>query len=433
MKSLILTAGTHGPCRSESADSRHNNYITIVEWYVTAMATSGQDGPDGRGSGIRFVHWWQDGDGGAGLNALLEGFRGRKPNESVVPEQESNLSMQVKSDILREEPPDVWVEWPGASMRPYRESRALADVSSVWKESGLEANCRSGPERAARDGDAYYTVPLNIHRSNVLFYRPRHLEDAGIDPGSIGDPEGFLTVLEQLGDGEGAPLILPLKNPWVALQLWETVLLGKTNAETLESILHGEAESHENVIRESLALLDAYTEYAPDDSLFTGLPGASSQFLDGAGTFYPQGDWVAAEFTDATGFDLGEEWECVPFPGTGDAYVVVMDGLMVSPSALADDGVRQFARYAASRDGQRAFNVHKESLPPRSDIEMDAFSPFLQRQHDDLERVRDQPLSLTHGLAVAPDRRIEATAAMATFLSTSDVEESTRQLVAALG
>lgn len=184
-------------------------------------------------------------------------------------------------------------------MRPYR-SGELAVVTDVCDETSLAANCRAGPERAARDGDAYYTVPLNIHRTNNLFYDPRCLEIEGVDPTKIGDPDEFLGMLEQLDDG--APLLLPLKNPWVALQLWESIHLGKAGARTLGSITRRGGPAHEGVVRESLAVLSGDADHAPDDALFTALPDANHRFAVGSAASYPQDDRVVAGFTDAADF-----------------------------------------------------------------------------------------------------------------------------------
>lgn len=55
-----------------------------------------------------------------------------------------------------------------------------------------------------------YSVPVNIHRSNVLWYNPSLLEDAGIDgpPASIAE---FIDALKAVEDGTqsiGVPLVI---------------------------------------------------------------------------------------------------------------------------------------------------------------------------------------------------------------------------------
>lgn len=381
---------------------------------------------------VSFAHWWESGDGGDGLSALIDGFNEQSSGIDVEPTQATNLSLKIKTDILREQPMDVWTEWPGASTVPYRESGTLADLSAVWHDTCLEENCREGAKRAARDDGRYFTIPLNIHRSNNLFYDPQRLDAAGIDPTQISDPESFLDILAQIEDEVEVPLLLPMKNPWLALQMWETILLGSTSVSTYEEIINGNAARHERAIREALSLLDSYTNYTSDSSLFTSLTDANSRFRDGTGVFYAQGDWVVPGFTEAAGFELGERWDCVAFPGTEDAYVMVMDGLMVSNVAGDDDAVDEFVRYVASRDAQRRFNVRKGSLPPRTDVSVDGFSQFHKRQRQELSRVAHQPLSLTHGLAIEPVALIESKNAIATFLSEWDAEGCARSLVSAL-
>ena len=80
----------------------------------------------------------------------------------------------------------------------------------------------------------------------------------------------------------------------------------------------------------------------------------------------------------------------------------------------------------------RRFNEAKGSLPPRTDVTIDSFSPFHRSQYDDFNRSRSQPPSITHGLAVAPDVLIELKSSIATYVTTWDLDETTRRFVTAL-
>lgn len=395
------------------------------------MTTFRSQQPTSNSNAVTFAHWWGHGDGAGALNALLDGFKQVNPTVDVEPSQLANLSMEVKSSILKEKPPDVWVEWPGANMHPYNRSGTLAGLTEIWETTGLKDHSYNGPESASLIDDEYFSIPLNIHRVNNLFYNPHRLEDAGINVSRLQDPYDLLDAIETFDD-DGQGFMLPLKDPWTALQLWETLLLGITDARRYEQIMNGNARQYEQEIQDSFYLLDEYREYAPDGALFMSLTDANEEFQRGGGVFYQQGDWVAGAFGEDDNFEYGEDWDVTAFPGTEQVYDVAMDALMVSKGALERDSVRQFVEYVASPEALRRFNLQKGSVPPRNDVRTNDFPAVLKQQQRDFSQVREQPLSLTHGLAVSPDKLIEIKTAIASFLATGGTDGCASDVVSVL-
>ncbi|MFW6017302.1 MAG: ABC transporter substrate-binding protein [Halapricum sp.] len=372
------------------------------------------------------------GDGEAAMDALLEGFESRHPEVSLGDVTDENLSLVVKSRILKEEPPDAWIEWPGKNLTPYVEAGVLADVSSVWTETDMQRQYLDGPRKAAVFDETYHAVPLNIHRINNLFYNVDLAVEAGVDPSRVSSPREFVEVLQQVEAETGrVGMLLPMKNPWTVLQLWETVLLGEHGHGVYQSVTDGEAGQHRRAIEDALDIVSAYAELATDDALYVSLTDANERFIDGESVFFHQGDWAAGAYTEADGFRYGSDWEHVPFPGTAGRYAMNMDAVIASETSDNDEAVEAFLRYAGSADGQRRFNQKKGSIPPRTDVSMGQFTDFLQRQHEDFESSRSQPLSITHGLGVRPEQLIELKTAISSFVADRDVGAAASELVAA--
>jgi len=93
-------------------------------------------------SDIELFHRLVGGDGGAALEALLDGFRQRHPDVPMNDVTDENLSLAVKSRILKENPPDSWLEWPGKNLQPYTDAGVLGDVSPVWTGGDMEQALR---------------------------------------------------------------------------------------------------------------------------------------------------------------------------------------------------------------------------------------------------------------------------------------------------
>ncbi|MBX0347465.1 ABC transporter substrate-binding protein [Haloarcula pellucida] len=387
----------------------------------------------GGGESGELLHRLVGGDGGAALDALFEGFSQRHPDVSMNDVADENLSLEVKSRILKESPPDVWMEWPGKNLKPYEDASVLGDVTAVWEDSDMEQYYLDGPREAATFDGTYRAVPLNIHRINNLFYDVRQAEELGLDPATIDSPRAFAEELRRIdAETDHTGMLFPMKNPWTVLQMWETVLLGEHGHETFRGVTDDAAAAHRRAIVDALDIVRQYAEVATEDKLYLSLTDANERFVDGESVFFHQGDWAAGAYTESAQFDYGTHWDHVPFPGTDGLYAMNMDAVIAANATDNPETVSTFLSYVGSADGQKRFNQKKGSIPPRTDVDTSAFTPFLQEQQTAFQQSTAQPLSITHGLGVRPDQLIELKTAMSSFVSSWDPEAVADEVVAAL-
>ncbi|WP_324758251.1 ABC transporter substrate-binding protein [Haloarcula sp. GH36] len=382
---------------------------------------------------IELLHRLVGGDGGAALDALLDGFTQQHPNVPLGDVTNENLSLTVKSRILKEDPPDVWIEWPGKNLKPYTDAGVVDDLSAIWTDGNMEQNYLDGPKDAARIDDTYRAVPLNIHRINNLFVNASLADEVGVDPARIDSPSAFAEELERIdAETDHVGMLFPMKNPWTVLQVFETVLLGEQGHDTYRAISDGRASTHRREIVQALEIVQRYGAVATEDRAYLSLTDANERFIEGESVFFHQGDWAAGAYTETDGFDYHSEWSHVPFPGTEGYYAMNMDSVVSAADTDAPDAVETFLRYVGSADGQRRFNRKKGSIPPRTDVDTGQFTPFLQEQQRAFQQSRGQPLSITHGLGVRPDQLIELKTAVSAFVSTWDVESAADSVITAL-
>ncbi|WP_008523961.1 ABC transporter substrate-binding protein [Halorhabdus tiamatea] len=380
-------------------------------------------------AGVEIAHAWAEGDGKRPLESLLEGFESRHPDVTVTDQYYPDLSLTVKSRILSENPPSTWVEWPGESLTPYMEASVLADISELWTETDMSEAYLEGPQNLARIDGEYVAVPINIHRLNSLFYNTELVEEHGLDPGRIESPRAFLDVLEEIDTDSVIGLQQPMKNPWTVLQLFSMLLIGQFGPETYRNVTGGDGPAYENEIRETVTLLDRYADLASEDATFLGMVEANEQFIDGESIFFTQGDWVAGTYRDIEGFDYGSEWDHVPFPGTDGVYAMGMDAIVASADQQGEKDTRTFLEFVGSPTALQAYNKEKGAIPPRRDVAIDGYPPFLQDQYRDFKQSGEQVGS--DALETHPERFVDAKAALARFVAERDVESTTQDFLEA--
>jgi glucose/mannose transport system substrate-binding protein len=386
----------------------------------------------GDGEGLEIIHWWTAGGEEEAFDALVEGFE-----ESTDYEADPNpapggagaaIDQEVQVRVLDEDPPGTFQIWPGEALRTYTDADALEPVGDLWEDGAEEEYLDSVVEASSPEGDVV-AVPINIHRLNNVFYNTEVLDDAGIEPDDIDSPEAFLEALEAADDAGYVGLAQQTQEPWGVLQLWEVVFTGQHGVDAFQQFLDGEAADLESEIEESLSLVEEYSEYFNEDAGSVSWDDANNDVITGDAAFHHNGDWAAGEYEGADDFEYGEEWEYIPFPGTEDVYTMVMDAFVMPTNNPSPDATEAWIEYCSTVDAQERFNPHKGSIPPRTDVSMDDFPPFLEDQMDDFENSDEQITSISHGSGLEPAQANEVEEAFAVFTDDWDPEETTQDLI----
>ncbi|MWV39982.1 ABC transporter substrate-binding protein [Natrialba sp. INN-245] len=380
---------------------------------------------------LEIVHWWTAGGEEQALNALLDGFEEAYPEHSV----ENNpapggagaaIDAAIQTRVIDQDPPSTFQIWPGEAVRPYLEADALESIDEVWEDE--DAYVDGVIDAAAPDGNLV-VAPINIHRLNNLFYNVDVVEDVGVDPTDAENPEDLLDLLEAADDAGYVGLAQQTQEPWGILQFWEMVFLGQYGASTYEQFLAGDAASLESEIADSLELVERISEFHNEDAGTVAWDEANADVITGDAAFHHNGDWAAGEYQGADGFEYGENWEYIPFPGTEGTYTMVMDGFVYPANNPTPEATEAFVSYCTTADAQERFNPHKGSIPPRTDVATDGFPPFLQDQMADFEASDEQTVTISHGSGLEPAKADQVQEAFAVFTDNWDVDETTQELI----
>jgi len=430
----------HNTTRTTRRDVLRGSGAAGAAAMVGLAGCIGGDGGDGGGSdSLEIVHWWTAGGEKEALDALLEGFQSEYPDIDVENNPApggagSALDTVIKNRVLNENPPSTFQIWPGKALFPYTDADMLNDIGdSVWGENDMESAYLDGVRAAAKGGtDSFVSVPINIHRLNNLFYNKSVVESAGVDPTAIDDPEQLVDALDTIAlETDATPMAHQTQAPWSTVQLWETIFIGEQDVDAFEEFTAGNVESLESEVKSATERLKQYSEYYPNDAGSISWDTGNGKIVDGEAAFIHQGDWAAGQYKTADGFEYDSDWGNVAFPGTEGVYSLVMDSFVHPTNNPSPDTTEKFLQYCGTTDAQRRFNTKKGSIPPRTDVSMDEFGPFLQAQSGDFADSDEQPPTIAHGTAVRPEVKSNIEGAFSSFLETDDVDETYEQLVSA--
>ena len=112
------------------------------------------------------------------------------------------------------------------------------------------------------DGEIY-SVPVNIHRGNVLWYNAHIFADHGLNPPKSFDQ--FFAVADKLKAAGIVPLSLASRDKWEVTNLFESILIGVGGAGFYRELVSGKLPWTDGRVKESLVLLKRMFAYINDD------------------------------------------------------------------------------------------------------------------------------------------------------------------------
>lgn len=130
---------------------------------------------------LEIFSWWA-GDEGPALQALIDLYNKDNSgveviNATVTGGSGVNAKAVLKTRMLGGEPPDSFQVHAGQELiGTWVAADRMEDLTPLFKEQGWMEVFPEGLIKNIGTDKGIWSVPVNIHRSNVLWYSPAHLE-----------------------------------------------------------------------------------------------------------------------------------------------------------------------------------------------------------------------------------------------------------------
>ena len=182
----------------------------------------------------------------------------------------------------------------------------VEDISALYDEFGLnDAFPQDLIDLLTVDGKIY-SVPANIHRSNVVWASPSALEAAGLDPEATYDSlDEWFVAMDAVEDA--GMTALSVATTWTQVHLLETVLMSSLGADAYNGLWDGSTDWSGSDVTAALEDFERLIGYTNTDRDGLDWPDAAQMVIDGNAAFNVMGDWAAGEF-DAQDLVAGEDY-----------------------------------------------------------------------------------------------------------------------------
>jgi glucose/mannose transport system substrate-binding protein len=402
--------------------------LAMAALLVTAAACGDDDddGDEGAADEFEFFSWWTGGGDSEGKEALLDLFAEENPGVEIVDSAVAggagtNAQAVLADRLLADDPPDSYQRHAGAELLADIDAGEVEDLTFLWDDEGWRDVFPADLVDMITVDDKIYSVPVNIHRSNLLWYNPAVLAEAGIAaPPATWDE--FLTQAATLEAAGKVPLTVG--PTWTQEHLLENVLLGELGADAYTGLWDASTDWESP---EVIAALDKYTEVLDHSNLSSAAADwqpALDPVIEGDAAYNVMGDWAVAYFETEKGLAFEDEYNVALSPGTNGVFNFLSDSFTLPVDAPHRDVAIEWLKLAGSREGQDTFNPIKGSIPARTDPDESLYTGYLALPLADWNNDATTVVgSLAHGAVADNAWKAEIDSALGEFVETGNSAE----------
>jgi glucose/mannose transport system substrate-binding protein len=352
---------------------------------------------------LEIFSWWA-GDEGPALKALIDQYAAKYPtieviNSTVTGGSGVNARAVLKTRMLGGDPPDSFQVHAGQELiGTWVVAKRMEDLTPLFKSEGWMTKFPPGLIQLLSAQGGIWSVPVNIHRSNVMWYVPANLDKWGVGPPSSWDQ--FLNTCKTL-QGKGLAHPLALGENWTYVHLWESVALGVLGPDGWASLWNGKMKFTDPKAVKVWDTFGKVLACANPDASGLSWQQAVDRMLKGEAAFNIMGDWAAGYMATTLKLEPGKGFGWTASPGTGGVFMMLSDSFGLPKGAKHRDATLKWLKLLGSREGQDTFNPLKGSIAARLDSDPLKYNNYLQSAAKDWKS--DKVVgSLAHG-AVAPE------------------------------
>ncbi|AXE37974.1 ABC transporter substrate-binding protein [Acidipropionibacterium virtanenii] len=388
----------------------------------------------GAGGEVGVFTWWADGSEKKGLDSLETLFKKQYPNDTfknlaVAGGSGSNAKAKLASDLKNGNPPGSFQGHAGAELMDYIDNDQVEPVDDIIKQlGGTSVFPKTLLDRLTVQGHIY-SVPVDIHRANVVWSNTALLKKAGVTSAPTSVDAWLADMAKVKASGVSTPL--SIGGTWTQTELLESILAANLGADEYNKLFTKDGKWDSDGVKKSIEQYKKALSFANTASDGDDWPNATDMVADGKAAYNVMGDWAVAEF-EMKGKKYHTDWDAFAMPGKDKIFDFLADSFTLPTGTKNPEGTKDWLRFVGSKDAQEAFNSVKGSIPPRTDVSTAKFSEYQQSAMKDFKDSSNVKIvsSIAHGAAVPLAWSSEINTAMSKFYQDKSTDNLVKSLVA---
>jgi glucose/mannose transport system substrate-binding protein len=376
---------------------------------------------------LEIFHWWTAPGEREAADAMFAAFKDKYPDVEIVENPVpggggTEHRVVLKARITAGIPPDTFQTLGGAELKDYVDSNVLEPLDDFYAQTGY-GDVIPGPLLKAVTINGHpYSVPLNMHLENILYYNQKLFDELGLEA-----PAGYDDLLAACKTIETAKpdmscLAVGSKDNWSDVFVLDTIMMELGGPEYYVNFFKGDVDvANDPIFRESLEKFAALQPYInTDHSSLTwdqavGVVGAEQAAMTIMGT------WAIGAFTKGSNWEPGVDFGAVNYPTIPERILLFHPDTYGCTVGAPDPEIcRDWLSVVASPELQIPTDVTQGGMFARTDIDPQEFpDPIRQEMQQYVSANPDKLILDQHGSILPNPAQVQYRVIIATFFAAS--------------
>lgn len=400
-----------------------------------ASAPAAEGGAAAAGGKLEIFSWWTAGGEVEGLNKLFDIYKRDNPGVEIINAavaaqgagQGGEMKALLETRMLGGDPPESFQVHLGHELiDSHVVAGRMEPLDDLYASEGWDKVFPPDLMNVIMYDGHPWSVPVNIHRSNLMWYRPGKLDAIGATE-LPKDWDEFLVMAEAM-KAKGIPAIaLAGAGGGGNGQTMECIILSVFGAKDWPGLFDGTISWADERMTHALEIMNKLYDYAQPDYLSESGTGVNDMLMNDDGPFMMiSGDWLHGYYKSKE----FKDYKWAPSPGTDGIYLLLSDSFGLPKGVKFRDNALAWLKVCGSKEGQDAFNPIKGSIPARTDADKSLYDEY---QLSAMEDWKSNTLvgSLQHGAAAKQSFLVDYDQKLNDMIASRDVAATQAALVQA--
>ena len=318
---------------------------------------------------LEIFSWWTSPGEVEALQALYDVFKPQNPGVDVVNAALAggtgaggNMKAVLQTRMLAGQPPDSFQVHLGHELiDSHVKAGRMEPIDFLYESEGWANAFNQQVQQIAASDGHQWSVPVNIHRSNIIWFNNDLVAKSGMaNPASFDDWFAMADALK----AQGIPaLAIGESNPGHAAHTLETILQAVFGPNDYKGLWTGATSWTDPRLKDALSTFNRMLDYVNPDYLSVAGADITDYIIAGKAASMINGDWTNGYFKSKkfTSFSY------LPTPSGAGVYSALADSFGLPVNAPDRDNAVAWLKVCGSLAGQDGFNPLKGSIPIRSD------------------------------------------------------------------
>lgn len=392
--------------------------VTTVVQVVTAT-------PEPAKQKLEIFHWWTAPGEREAADAMFKAFKDKFPDIEIVENPVpggggTEHRIVLKARITAGIPPDTFQTLGGAELKDYVDSNVLQPLDDFYKEADYAAKIPKPLLNAVTINGHPYSVPLNMHLENILYYNKKLFDEL-----KIAAPTGYDDLVAACDAVKKAKpdmscLAVGSKDNWSDVFVLDTIMMELGGPEYYVKFFKGEVDvATDPIFKQSLEKFAKLQLYINKDHSSLTWDQAVGVVGAGQAAMTIMGTWAIGAFTKGSNWQPGVDFGAVNYPTKPERILLFHpDTYGCTVGAPDPEACKDWLSVVASPELQIPTDVTQGGMFARTDIDPKSFpDPIRQEMQEYVSKNPDKLILDQHGSILPNPAQVEYRVIISSFFA----------------